>query len=197
MATKTMEDRIRRLTFKPVEEPESDNKLADLILYISHRCQDEPTFGAVMLNKILHYADFQSFRRYGAPVTGSPYMKQPNGPVPKRFVPVRDRLIADKCIVVQERPYFGKTQKRIVPLVVPDLERFSGRDIAMVDEAMRVLCRLSATEVSDLSHGVAWRAAEDGGLIPYEAALLSNEGITEADIYEAQRLSRERGWGNG
>ncbi len=48
----------------------STEKLRELVLYIADKCEEDRTFGAVKLNKILFYADFISFAEYGEPITG-------------------------------------------------------------------------------------------------------------------------------
>ena len=55
--------------------------------------------------------------------------------------------------------------------------------------------RETATSVSKKTHGIAWRiAGKDGELIPYEAAFLSDEPITEFDIARAHALNQIHGW---
>ena len=51
--------------------PEYDErKLKELILYVADRCEADPTFGAIKLNKTLFYADFLAFASTGKPITG-------------------------------------------------------------------------------------------------------------------------------
>ncbi len=42
-----------------------ERKLKEFILYVADRCEADPTFGAVKLNKILFYADFLAFASTG------------------------------------------------------------------------------------------------------------------------------------
>ena len=46
-------------------------KFRELLVYVSKKCEDDPTFGAVKLNKILYYADFAAYRQGGKPITGA------------------------------------------------------------------------------------------------------------------------------
>ena len=57
------------------EFPELDGnkRLRELVLYVSHKCSNDPTFGATKLNKILFYSDFWSFFRFGEPIAGLRY----------------------------------------------------------------------------------------------------------------------------
>jgi hypothetical protein len=184
---------IRKRTEKGASE-KSLYKLRQLILYIASRCEYDRMFGATKLNKILYYADFLSYREYGEPITGVPYMKLENGPAPVHLVIERDKMIKDGLIALREQPLYKGVQKRIVPLTEADLSPFSGREIALVDYVIEQLRDQTATEVSDLSHGRVWRIAGEKEVIPYEAALLSEDDLTQADIEKAKKLARERGW---
>jgi hypothetical protein len=42
-----------KLTYK-FDEYNSDERLQELILYIAEKCEEDPTFGATKLNKILY-----------------------------------------------------------------------------------------------------------------------------------------------
>ena len=50
-----------------------EEKLSELILYISQKCATDPKFGAVKLNKILYLSDFLAFGNWGEPITGVEY----------------------------------------------------------------------------------------------------------------------------
>ena len=53
-----------------------DSRLGEAILYVAERLADDPAGrGAVKLNKILWWADFESFRERGRSVTGAVYQK--------------------------------------------------------------------------------------------------------------------------
>ena len=179
------------------EFPELDGKarLRELILYISQKCCDDPTFSATKLNKILFYADFYSYFRHGTPVTGVEYMKLPNGPAPRPLVPIRDQMEKDKDIAIQKKAYFKYVQHRICPLRDPDTTAFSAPDILMVDEAIDMLRGKSSKEVSEESHGRAWRIAKDEESIPYEAIFLSDDdGLTDNEMAHLKALNQEYGW---
>jgi|SRR5579871_1973625 len=172
-----------------------EERLRELILYIAAQCEEEPTFGAVMLNKILWFLDASAYADTGKPITGTAYIKLPNGPVPERMQAILSRMQTEKEVFVHERERFGYKQKRIVPLREPNLADFTAEEIAHVSKVIRALCRYTAKEVSELSHSRAWKIAAIGERIPYEAVFLSNEPVTEADEEWARRLQQKYGWG--
>ncbi|HLC06245.1 MAG TPA: Panacea domain-containing protein [Anaerolineales bacterium] len=172
-----------------------DERLRELILYISARCSEDPTFGAIKLNKILYFADFLSYGMTGEPVTGAAYMRLRKGPAPRRLLPIRDKMIEDGELAIQKRRIYQHEQHRTIPLREPVLDSFRPNDISVVDELIQVFWGRTAEEVSDLSHGAAWEIAGDQENIPYQAAYLSNEGVTQDDIEKAREVATELGLG--
>jgi hypothetical protein len=170
-----------------------DQRLTEMILYVSDKCSTDPTFGATKLNKILFFADFHAYHRRGHSITGSEYMRLGRGPAPRRLRPIRDQMIENKVLAIHRRKVFDLEQHRTVPLREPDLTSFSADDIAVVDEVIEILWGKTAEEVSEMSHGIAWRAARDEQSIPYQAAYLSNEPLTHDDCDRARELANEYG----
>lgn len=169
-----------------------DQKMAELILYISDKSQFDKPYGAIKLNKILFYADFLHYAKHGKSITGQDYMKLNQGPAPRRLLPIRKRLEAAGELVVREIPYRTKRQERPIALRTADLTGFNGEEIAIVDAVVTLFWGMSAKRVSDLSHRfVGWKAAEYKETIPYEMALISRYEPTEEDLALAVELGRE------
>jgi len=187
-----LQELAEKLTYKvPMDGGQA--RLKELILYIAGKCAGDPGFGATKLNKILFYADFRSFERFGTPVTGEKYQCLKWGPAPSAMVPVRRELEEGGDIRIVKTDYGGQTQRRVVALRQADLSFFTGRDIALVDSVIAELWGKTATEVSETSHGVQWRTCRLGDEIPYEAAYLSDEPITPDDIQRTRELACARG----
>jgi hypothetical protein len=183
-----------RLRFE-FSDLDGESLLRELILYISQQCAEDPTFGAVKLNKILFYSDFLSYYQFGEPIAGVEYQRLPNGPAPKRMLPIRSKMEQDGDIAIEKLAVFDKQQHRCVPRRDPDLNRFKARDIAVVDRLIRTLWGKTATEVSEMSHRRAWRIAKDKQSIPYQAILLSDDDeFSDAEIDRVSELNREHQW---
>lgn len=172
----------------------SEERLRELILYIADQCQDEDTFSATMLNKVLWRADFEAFGLYGMPITGIPYVKLPYGPIPNNIEKLKDKMKADGDIVERERPYYNKKQRRVLPVRCANLELFDGNQIALVSYWAKKLCQFNASTVSAFSHDRAWKAAIVGEVIPYHTVIISDEPITELDIFNTRLLAKKYGW---
>lgn len=167
-----------------------ERKLAELILYIAQKCVDDPTFGAIKLNKILCYSDFIFYAYHERGITNVEYQKLPNGPAPRRLVPVRDQLIRRRHLGIQDVLLTnGKIQKRPVNLRPPNLSLFTGEEIAVVDRVIESFKGVRADRTSELSHDlVGWLVAEVGGTIPYSTFFFANPPLSEEEMYRAREL---------
>jgi antitoxin SocA-like protein len=159
----------------PTEIDYNEEKLKELMLYVSDAMADDPSFGATMLNKVLFFADFRAYREYGSPITGARYFKLDNGPAPRRLLPCQEQLYADGRAIVRTRKRGPFTQRRLVAIDVPNLDVFTGKEIALVDEVILDLRGKTAAAVSRYSHtsSVGWMAAEMREDIPYPTAFLA------------------------
>jgi hypothetical protein len=167
-----------------------ERKLAELVLYISQKCANDPTFGAVKLNKILCFSDFLFYAYHDRGITNVDYQKLPNGPAPRRLIPVRDELIKNGELAIQEIALkSGYTQKRTVNLRSPNLDIFTGAEIAMVDRVIESMQEVTAELASDMSHNlVGWLVVEDNETIPYNTIYFANPPLTEDEANRAREL---------
>jgi hypothetical protein len=169
-------------------------RLEEAIIYISGVCETDAAFGKTRLNKILFEADFLSFETRGVPITGARYQRLQRGPAPKAMVH-RLRDLCDRGeLHVRETDYLGKVQHKPIALRRPDLSIFSAEDIAILDAAIRDSWGISGAEASHNSHRMEWKSRRNGDDIPYEAAWLSNEPPTEAEIERTKELAAEFAW---
>ena len=172
-----------------------EQRLGELILYISDKCAGDRMFGAIKLNKILWWSDFLAYAQHGKPITGVPYQRLGRGPAPKRLLPIRDALVERHDAVVQShRMLGGLVQDRVVSLREPNLELFTASQIDLVNQVIGALWGKSAREVSHLSHGKAWEIAGDGDGIPYEAVFLSDDPVDAFDKARTEELAHQHGW---
>lgn len=174
----------------------SDARLREAILYISAACETDPTYGATKLNKVLQKSDLRCFARHGIPLTGAEYQALAAGPVPKRLLPVRNKMLEDREIREETIPGGGRTQVRTIALRHANLALFAPEAIQIVDEVIKELWGKRAIDASVESHGRAWRIARRAGVsIPYEAAFLEDDTVASPDDRSrAEELARQYGW---
>jgi len=175
----------------------NQQKLKELILYIATQCKEDVFFGATKLNKLLFFTDFLAYERLGRPITGAEYMAIEHGPAPRRLMPLREEMLEDGEIVIEQRPY----QTRIVAAREPNLSHFSHEELTIVNYVIRVLRDIDAEEVSDLTHQLpAWREARaegmarrENGTITYGAAPVSAVLCAAAQANDSSRQLYQRG----
>ncbi len=140
----------------------SERKFRELILLICARSEGDKKFGATKLNKLLFHSDFSAYLAFGKAITGQLYFKLPNGPAPKKLK-----------LAYKEIEYFGRTQKKPIALRQPDLSVFTPQEIDLVHSKIQKFWNLSASEISEQSHGfLGWIVAKDKEIIPYSTALV-------------------------
>ena len=183
---------ILKLSMITVRENPNDAKLKELILFICLRSQDDPRFGSVKLNKLLFFADFGAYAKLGRSITGHLYFKLKNGPAPKAMMPIRDQMIDEKALAMQERDHFGRTQKVPIALREPNLMLFTAEEIAVVTDVLMTFRDENAKAISDLSHRFdGWKLAEEKEVIPYEVMLVRFKKPSEQDRETALAMGPE------
>lgn len=153
-------------------------KFRNLILFLAHLSQDDPYFGAVKLNKLLYYADFQAFARLGRPITDATYQKLQEGPAPRELLQEREAMVDEGEAELKTTQFFSFTQHRLVPKSDCEslAEDFSTAELSIIREVHRAMLPMTARQASDLSHGeIGWKVARFGEAIPYETAYLVSD----------------------
>jgi uncharacterized phage-associated protein len=172
-----------------VETRYDENKLQELMLYVAQQLESDRAGGATKLNKVLYFADFAHVRRTGHPITGAEYQKLPQGPAPRRLIPVRRRLIESGEAELRAESYLGYEQHRLVAKRDPDLSLLSADEMDSVNRVLEDLAHLTAAQVSALSHAEpGWQLVDEGERIPYEAALIAPE---QMETPTSRRLATE------
>jgi uncharacterized phage-associated protein len=194
MENKRPDDSRTTLKFA-FNETNSDQLLGEVIIYVAWACENDPAFGATKLNKILYFADFLAYAKYGQPITGASYKRLQNGPAPATLVQTRQAMIEAGDIVLQPREFFGHPQQRVVPLRPPKFDMLKASDIDILQHVIQLFADQNGTDLSMLSHQQkAWQIAETGELIPYNSIFLDSAELTEEDITISLKMSEECGW---
>lgn len=182
----------------PVPE-EKNKKLKEIMLHIAEVCKKDDDFGATKLNKILFVADFLAFSALGHPITEATYFHLPKGPAPRQLVSAQEELFAEKRARIEDRPFHGRIQKRLIHLKKADTSIFSKEELEIVDESIKATCGLNGTQLSDWTHDlIPWILTEDREDMPYHTVFtmfdkpVGREGLS----WGAKELERLKGLGN-
>lgn len=140
--------------------------------------------GAIRLRKALWFADWDEFRKSGRTITGEKYVKLPKGPVPKAIDKAIEELESEKMIAVGKRQVYSYAMTQYMSLETPHPHALSQDEVDKLEAYASVLCEnYTADEVSDITHGLAWKVASIGSEIPMAAVLVENSGqVTEEVI---------------
>jgi hypothetical protein len=170
-------------------------KFRELLIYIAQRTGDR-AFGDIRLNKALHFSDFYAYNRLGHAITGARYQKLPRGPCPRALLPVRQELEHEGAIRVERRRVGNKTATITVAQRPANTGLFTSEELAIVDEVVARLRRLSARQASDISHkeSPGWNLVEMGEDIPYSTALISTERPPDHVLARGRELATRFGW---
>jgi hypothetical protein len=170
------------------------SRFKELVVYVADACVGDPTYTKVKLLKILFHSDFESYGTYRVPITGVPYRKLPYGPCPAIFKRVEEEMVRDRQIHIHRHKVHDYTSQRLFPLQEPTFDYLTARDTSIVNRWIRFFWNMPSKEVIEYSHGMAWKVAEDGKLIPYEAAFISDEPVTFEDAAMVKELAAKYGW---
>ena len=180
-----------------METPPGDGRLGEAILYVAERLADDPAGrGAVKLNKILWWADFESFRERGCSVTGAVYQKLAEGPAPVRLLPTRDKLVKSGAIEIVDRHIGSRSPEKVLHVLREPKPVFSNGDVRYLERALKRFHGMTGKECSDFSHraSAGWQTVKDHEVIPYETSLVSTRPPTEDDIAWARSVAIEAGY---
>lgn len=169
-----------------------DEKFRELVLYICRRSEGDAAFGATKLNKLLFFSDFLAYRQLGQAITWQPYQRLENGPAPKKLLPIVKKMVRNGDVVAREVRYYGRLQRQYCALREPNLSRFTGEEIAIVDWVIDECRGKNAKAMTEMSHSFrGWRQAEDGEIIPYEVALVRFERPTKEQLSQGAAMADE------
>ena len=176
------------------EQENGDDKLRELVLYISSQSAEDSKFGVTKLSKALFFSDFTAYDQLGESITGEHYMRLEYGPVPERLS-IAQEMIQNGDLESEEIEYYGFRQRRLIPLREADLSSFSEDELRIVDEVLASLDNLNASDLTNLTHDfIGWQLADSGERIPYPTVFLSHQPVTRGDRRRARELVKEYGW---
>jgi hypothetical protein len=185
---------VNRMPTLRVNLPGGQNRLRQLIIYVAKRCNDAERFGAIKLNKILWRADFQSFAQRALPITGREYKRLELGPAPKEIYTLHPEMQAQGLIRLEKITINDDyIEHRTIALGEPDTTIFSKEDLAFVDESVQYYWAKTGMVASEDSHGIAWKSRNNGDLMPYELALLSDRTVGKRQFAKLRTFIEEEG----
>jgi hypothetical protein len=167
-----------------------EQKLKELILYISAQNNLSDKYGMTKLNKLLFFSDFTAYARTGDAITGATYIRMPFGPCPIEIQDAIKELKVESRIFTQKLSLGEREGSRLVAVCDANLSRFSAPEISIVDEIIRRYWDFTGTQISNASHEfVGWNIADDREKIPYYTVLIPDQPRipSTADMSQARQ----------
>lgn len=145
-------------------------KFREILLYVLGECGSKPNIGETVLYKLLYFIDFDYYEKYEEQIIGASYLKNHHGPTPMEFKKIVERMIENKEMEKVKSEYFNYPQTKYLPLRRPDLSKLTAREVETMDEVIRRLSDMNASQISDYSHhDVPWLTTENNKIIEYES----------------------------
>ena len=115
-----------------------------------------------MMNKLLFYTDFYSYKITSKGMSGLAYKAIQRGPVPIRW----DRVYSFFDDIQQEIVHFesGAEGTKLTSTLSPDLSEFSDEELEILESIYQRFKTENSTKISDISHNEdAWQKYVDSG----------------------------------
>jgi transcriptional regulator with XRE-family HTH domain len=157
--------------YQPSPAPSfNKNKFKQVLLYILERCGAKPNVGETVLYKLLYFIDFNYYEIFEEPLMGESYRRIKYGPAPSHFNMVVDEMIKDGEIKKVATDYFGRRQKKYLPLIFADLSIISAREKQVIDIVLDGLSSKDAATLTNYSHeDMPWKMTQEKEIIDYES----------------------------
>ena len=168
-------------------------KFREVLLYLLERIGAKPNVGETVIYKLLYFIDFDYYEKYEEQLIGATYQKNHYGPTPLEFHEIVATMIEEDELEKHSREYHGYPQKRYLPLREPDLSVLNGREIEVINDVISRASDMSATRISEYSHGdIPWLVAEDGDIIQYEAVFYRTPDYSVREYGDDDEVSGSR-----
>ncbi len=151
--------------------PENNiEKFKQVFLYILTKVGAKPNVGQTVIYKLLYFIDFDFYELYEKQLMGLSYIKNNFGPTPVDFAKLIKQMESDGQIEEVKTKYFQHDMTKYLPLVEPDLEQLSAKELEFIDCELEKHASKSATELSNFSHkDIPWIGAKDREVLDYES----------------------------
>ena len=149
---------------------ENITKFKEVFLYIINKIGSKYNVGQTVLYKILYFIDFDYYEKYEEQLIGAKYIKNTFGPTPVDFAKIVRQMQKDGDCEEVKSKYFEREQTKYLPRRKADISCLSAQELEHINITIKKYADWSATELSNYSHkDVPWIAADDKGIIDYEA----------------------------
>lgn len=149
------------------DAPLSLTKVRETIVFFS----ETPDMFVTKLAKLMFYADFLHYKEHTTSITGLAYAHLPPGLVPERYERIRDDVVENGLVRIEERLGKDWAGEVLVAERAARLDVFSADERRVLECVNAQLGSLSSKAVSERSHSeTAYTSTDMGDRISYRAA---------------------------
>jgi len=142
-------------------------KVREMMAYFA----ELPDMFVTKLANLMFYPYFVDYREHTTSITGLAYAHAPQGPIPDRYERIRDDVIENAVVEIEERCGDNWSGEVLVAQRPADVSAFSESELAVLRAVRKRLAAKTSKRLSELSHAeIAWTTTEMGERIPYDAA---------------------------
>lgn len=155
---------------------ENIEKFKQVFLYILKKVGAKPNVGQTVLYKLLYFIDFDYYELFETQLMGLRYIKNHYGPSPVAFTKLVKEMEDNNELEIIKTKRFDRDMTKYLPLIEPNLDLLSARELEHIDKILAKHSDKSAKELSEFSHkDIPWISADDKAPIEYEAVFYRNE----------------------
>lgn len=155
---------------------ENIEKFKQVFLYILKKVGAKPNVGQTVLYKLLYFIDFDYYELFETQLMGLRYIKNHYGPSPVAFTKLVKEMEDNNELEIIKTKRFDRDMTKYLPLIEPNLDLLSARELEHIDKILAKHSDKSAKELSEFSHkDIPWISADEKAPIEYEAVFYRNE----------------------
>ena len=144
-------------------------KFKQVLHYIINRCGSLENVGKTVLYKILYFIDFDFYELYEDKLTTESYKRLEYGPAPIHFDEAIEKLEEEDKVEQFTKMRGGHEQQKFLSFKEPNIDLLSAKELKVIEDDINRYSRMSATQISALSHrDIPYKATKDGEIINYE-----------------------------
>jgi uncharacterized phage-associated protein len=153
------------------------DRTLELILYVARH---SPVSTVYWVLKMIYFADRHHLLEFGRRLHEDSYIAMEDGPVPSYaydlFKNVRFNRTFRDDYKVSAGQFEVRNDREIVPLRDPNMDIFSASEIQCLNRYIDSLSKLSYSEIRDMSHDDAWKAASTNCPMAIEEIVSAMDG---------------------
>ncbi len=160
-------------------------KFREVLLYILQRVGARPHVGETVIYKLLYFIDFDYYEKHEEQLIGATYIANRFGPTPVEFGKIVREMEKSGELHRLRGEHFNYPQRRYLPGRKPDLSVLNGQELQLVDDVLKRLGDMNASQISAYSHNdVPWLGTPSGEPIPYEAVFYRQQPYSQREDTE-------------